>query len=278
MNKSKLGIYFDTLTITTIACFIIYIWINKSLKNAFFSFFICIFIYLLLFFVIFMHLNNKHNLTKINILDQKFSNLCLKFFTYSTDEINAMFYSNLLSCTKINNYFFKNNYAYFYINLKTILNENDFHFINNFYQNHMQLPLIIVYKSACDDFLNLILNSPTKYHLKNFNELFSLMKSKNLFPIKKDTAKNKYEKFNKFKTNIIKSLTKNNFAKFLFSGLSLVILSIFIPYSFYYLIFGSILLILSIVCLFAKNKTPNTSNIDLISLTKKDWQIVSLNF
>ena len=38
-----------------------------------------------------MHLNNKNNLTKINILDQKLSNLCLNFFTYSTDEIKNAF-------------------------------------------------------------------------------------------------------------------------------------------------------------------------------------------
>ena len=268
MNKTKLSLYFDSLIITTITSFILYIWINRYLKNAILSFFICIFIFILMFFIIFKHLTSKYNINKVKISEQKFADSCLNYLIYSNLSFDIKYFSNLLSSNHISNNIYKNNYANFYINLKSSLNEIDFHIANDWYQNtNKNTPLIFISFNQTDEFKNLLNNSPIKFYNSTFYDLFLLMKNKNLFPIQKQTQNNK---FKIKKLNLLNSLTKNKFFKFFLSGLSLISLSIFIPFSFYYMIFGSILLLLSIFCLFNKKQSPITSNINLNLLTKKD--------
>ena len=65
MVKSKLSIFFDTLLISFIVFLLSYIWLQKYLKNAILSFFICIFAFLIVFFIIFSNFKNKYNKHKL---------------------------------------------------------------------------------------------------------------------------------------------------------------------------------------------------------------------
>ena len=86
---------------------------------------------------------------------------------------------------------------------------------------------------------------------------FQSIKSKNLFPksITKKINVKKQSKFLVIKNNIKEAITKARFKEFFFSGLSLVAISIFVPFSLYYLISGTIFLIISILCLIVKKSS-----------------------
>lgn len=271
MNKTKLSVYFDTFLITTISVFLLYIWINKYIKNAILSFFICNIIYFLLFFVIFKYLNNKLTISNLKTKDKKICDFILNYLTYSSESINQNFFKNLLNINHISNNYFKNEKSYFYIDIKSNLDSKSFHKINNFYLSlNSNLPLTIIYKNYTPEFKELILNNPNQFNLINFDELYSIMKAKNFYPTSiTNNQKSKLKKLKQIKQKTISSLTKNNFFKFLFSGLSLITLSLFIPFSFYYLIIGSILIILSIISLFNKSEKSIKSITDLSSLIKK---------
>ena len=89
-----------------------------------------------------------------------------------------------------------------------------------------------------------------------------IMSQKNLYPIQKDTIKIIPYK-TKFKNNIktkCESVTSKHFKEFFFSGLSLLFLSLVVPFSNYYLITGTFLLIVSIISLFRKNTDTSSNN------------------
>ncbi len=271
MTKSRLSIFFDTFLISTIICFLVYIWINRYLKNAFFSFFICIFAYILMFFIIFKNLTNKFNKSKLSKLDMDLSNKYFQFLTYSKSDHVIKYFENLLNAKYLKDNLFYNDKFYFYINIKTNLTPYDFHIANEFYLNsNKTLPLLFIGKSTTDEFTSLNNNSPNPYNVLLQDSIFLLMKKLNNYPVNVTIKNYKFDKLKKFKDNAIKSFSKKHFFKFLFSGLSLITISIFIPFSLYYLFSGTLLLIFSIICLFSKNSNNNQTNIDISSLIKKD--------
>ena len=272
MTKSKLSIFFDTLTISLLISFLTYIWINRYLKNAILSYFICNITLILLFFVIFKFLLKKYNLNKMRNLDTKNANIYLNHLIYSTEINNKKFFEKLLDSKQIYKNIFENNSDYFYIEIKNKLTENDFHRANDFYlSSNTNKQLSFICNNYTDDFKNLISSSPIKYNLFYFYDLFAIMKLKNIFPYKIQLNNDRFKKLKKFKTKVLSSLTKNHFKNFLLSGLSLVVASLFIPFSYYYLLSGSFLLVLSIICLFNKNKKlKNNTSLETIIIKKTD--------
>lgn len=269
MTKTKLSTMFDSFFISTTLSFILYLWINRYLKNAKISLFICIIAYILMFFTIFKKENSKYNLNKLKFQDQKLANLQLSFLIYSSDKINNDYFCKLLNCTHITNNIFENKQTYFYINLKTELNDFDFHFANNFYETTLKSKsLVFIYNKINDSFKNLILNAPTKFEIFDFNNLFLFMKEKQLYPSSINIKNSRLKKLKLFKEKTLSSLTKKHFFKFFFSGISLLFISIFIPFSFYYMIFGTILLIFAIACLFCKH-SPLKNNSSLKNFIDK---------
>lgn len=267
MNKTKLSVILDSVLITFAIDILIFVLLNKIIKNANFSFFICIFIGVTVFYMIFKHFNNKFNLTKIGFTEQNNAKFYLNFLTYTNSNFDINFYSNLINATLKSENIYENINAYFYINLKTKLTDFDFKILNEFYTNFNNKPFIIINKSYTEEFIILLNNSPLKYILVDYLELYNLMKLKNIFPTTLQKSV-KFKKLKSLKNNATNSFNKKNFFKFFLSGISLITLSIIFPFIKYYFIFGTLLLIFSIICLFNKNKTQN-SRLDLFSLTKK---------
>ena len=130
----------------------------------------------------------------------------------------------------------------------------DFVYANNFYlETDKKLPLCFIAESLSDEFIELAKESPIKYSIFFADDLFSIMKSKKIFPkdIKIDENQKKYF-FKSKKIKFIESLSKARFKDFFFTGLSLIVISIIVPYTLYYLISGTILLIFSFLCLIIK--------------------------
>lgn len=272
MTKSKLAVFFDSIIIALIVFIVSYTWVAKLIKNAFFVFFVCIFISLLLFFVVFLHGLKKHTFLKIKNKELKFFENCLLHLKFCSLIDYISFLEKLLNIKHIQGYMFENKQNYFYINLKSELNTDSFFSANNFFLTHnINKNLHFISSETSESFCNLLSSSPIKFQHHSSNELFEIMKNNNLYPIKNIPANSsKYINLKKYKDKILGVLNKSKFKDFFFSGLSLLLISFFIPYSYYYLFFGTILITLSVICLFRKNKQQiNSSTKSLSEIIKK---------
>lgn len=274
MIKNKFAIFFDSLIICLLTSFVIFIWSSKYIKNAIFCYFVCILIFLLMFVVIFNYSLKKYNIKKLSIKDIKFASVCFNsLINFSHHEL-INFYEKLFDAKQISNNIFSNNNIYFYIDLQKHLTDSDFLNANQFYlETDKSLPLIFVSIGFTEEFNKLLSLSSFNYQTYESADVFNLMKNTNLYPASETQSqpKNIKNTFLKAKTKFIGALTKNKFKNFFLSGLSLILISIFIPYSIYYQIFGTFFLILSIVCLFDKSTNNNQNQkTSLTSLIKKD--------
>ncbi len=259
MYKTKLAIIIDSIFISIIFFIISFIWINKYIKNAILSFIVSNIIAILWFIVIFKFSLKRHNLKNLKNKDLKLAEKCLNKLKFYDDNSTIKFFEKLLNSTNVSSNIYTNKNLYFYVQVKKPLCEDDFFIANNYFiSTKNQLPLCFIGCNVSNEFSTLIENSPITYEVYNSSDLYLLMKESNTFPdeIQEEQQITKKTYLKKFKNKFLSSITKNHFKDFFISGLSLIVLSIFIPYSLYYSIFGSILLILSIVSLFNKNKAP----------------------
>lgn len=255
--KSKIAIFFDTLFICFIIFVIIYFWLMKLIKNAFLSLFCSISLSILIFFFVFKFSIKKFKLNKISIQDQKFARKCFEKLRYLDSTSSNKFYETLLDISHINGNIFNGTKSVFYISTKHILTDLDFMTAYDYYlTNKINSELSFISSEVSESFTKLVQNSPIKINMFSETDLFLIMKEKNLYPEAKSETQNNPKKFSIAKTKLTSSITRTHFKEFFFSGLSLIFISVVIPFSTYYLIFGSILLLLSLISLFIKNKTP----------------------
>jgi len=269
MIKSKLAITIDSVFISLLCSFILYAWINRYLKNAFLSFFICNIALVLLFFIFFKYFIKKHNLENLKEKDLSLAKKCFHHLKYCPDNESITFFEKLLNSKNKTTNIYENHNQIFYINIKQPLCENDFLTANEYkLSSPKNKNLFFISIAETEDFKNTLSSSPITYTLYNQTELFELMKIKNYFPIN-SFSKDKFSKFKLLKTKLKQSLSKQNFKHFLFSGLSLIAISLFLPFMFYYLIIGTILIFLSLVCLLSKPTQTEKPKQKLIDIIKK---------
>lgn len=268
MKKSNFALFIDSLFLSFSITFIIYLWLNKIYKNANLVNFISI-IVLILSFTLFLFFFFKHNnklISKSN--NEKFLNECINSLILSSNLDYKNFICKLLNCSHIENYTYKLEDKIIYINIKTELSSNDYFNMQEIvFTNSIQTTkLYFIYKTKNKSFDDIISISNYEIELISFEILAKLMTQKNIYPIQKEST-TKHSLKNKIINNFKKqyqSITNKHFKEFFFSGLSLLFLSIIVPFSNYYLITGTILLIISILSLFRKNIEPSSSNTDFL--------------
>lgn len=268
MKKSNFALFIDSLFLSFSITFIIYLWLNKIYKNANLVNFISI-IVLILSFILFLFFFFKHNnklISKSN--NEKFLNKCINSLILSSNLDYKNFICKLLNCSHIENYTYKLEDKIIYINIKTELSSNDYFNMQEIvFTNSIQATkLYFIYKTKNKSFDDIISISNYEIELISFEILAKLMTQKNIYPIQKEST-TKHSLKNKIINNFKKqyqSITNKHFKEFFFSGLSLLFLSIIVPFSNYYLITGTILLIISIFSLFRKNIEPSSSNTDFL--------------
>lgn len=270
MIKTKLAIIIDSCLISLSLTLIVYIWCARYIKNAFFIYFVCILALLCLFNVVFKHFLKRYKIEHINLKDSKIADKSFNFLKYCSAQNYNFFFEKLLNSKHINGKIFENQSTIFYINLKTITTDLDFQIANEFYQNSAPCKnLIFILDTKTNEFESLISNSPITLQTYNKPELFELMKHRNTFPVEA----NFQTKLKTFKLPHI-TLSKSRFKELFFSGISLLAISLIIPYTFYYLFVGSFLLILSIICLFKKAPPIEKSKQKLEDLIKEKDNVI----
>ncbi len=269
MIKSKLAIFFDSFFSSLITNFLLFVWINRYVKNAFLSLFICNLISLCLFFALFLQQNKKYNIKKIKHNQQKFLENSYQHLIFCEEKECQKYFETLFSCTHINGCFYENYSNIFFINTKTQTTENDFFSANNLYlKSNKSKNIIFICGDISENFTKLISSSPNKFYVFNKLNLFEIMQDKQIYPIKEIPLNNQKQfNFKSLKSKLSSSLTRNRFKDFFISGVSLLTISLFIPHSLYYMFFGSLLIIFSIFCLFNKSK---------LKLEKQDTSLKTL--
>lgn len=267
MTKSKLALFIDSLFISFLISSIIYLWTRRILKNANLVNFFCILIFILSFGLIFNLFlrSNKKSIFKIN--NNKFINSCLNYLITCSLQDYSKYLCTLLGCELIENFYYKKANKIFYINIKTSLTDKDFIEIQEFICNKfVGTTCIILYRKKEKSFDDIFELSSSKFILLDYETLKTVIIQKGIYPIEnnqniKVSFKDKLKTTLKTKTA---GISRKHFKELFFSGISLLFLSLIVPFSNYYLIVGTILVTISIITLFKKNYIP--TNIDNIKI------------
>lgn len=274
MAKSKLAIFFDTFVVVIIIFVLSYFWTTRLSKNAFLGLFVSLLLSFLVFILIFKHSIKKYKLDKITFRDQKLSKICFQKLRFMPTNNLIQYMEKLLNSKHISNNIFKNENSYFYVSVKTTLSEKDFFSALEHIENLNESCISFICLSADDNFIKLANEYANEYN-KNINvfmdvDLFLIMKENNMYPENTNVETKKQKKITALKKKFSSSINRFHFKEFFFSGLSLIVLSMIIPFSTYYLVFGSVLLLLALISLFFKgNKNKTTTKTKtLLELTK----------
>lgn len=266
MVKTKTALIFDSLFISFLTTLLIYIWCNK-VKNANLLHFILILINILLFVLIlltFLKYNNK-KIFKSN--NEHFLNSCINFLIQCDYKSYDEFICKLIGCKKLANFFYKYKNQFLYINIKTNLSSHDYFRAQELYfENKLgDEKLLFIYNTKDASFDEIVKISKLNFSLKPKLILIQLMQEKQCFPINKKDS-NSPSLIQKIKSSIkakSSTITKSHFKEIFFTSLSLLFLSLVVPFSKLYLITGTILLIISLISVFKKDlpEKQNDSNI-----------------
>ena len=258
-----------TLAICFVLFIVEYFWLYKLIKNAILCIITSILLNILTFIAIFEFSIKKFKLKKISFQDQKLAKKCFNELIFMKSKSLVTFLENLLSSKHISNNLYENDEATFYVNLISPCNERDFHEAYNYILSNNK-PLYFICSKATEEFQNLVANSPIKLEVFSEVDLFILMKEKNLYPFQLEPQPSPRQNVLNLKNKFKNSITKSHFKEFFFSGLSLIVISIVIPFSIYYLVCGTLLLLLSVACLFFKNNTTVKKSKNSLSAIVKD--------
>jgi len=269
MYKSKLAIALDSILISLLTFIVTFFWTRRFIKSAFFAIFICIFVSLCLFVVIFCYFIKKYKYNKLSLSEQKHLKLCIENLKFSPIQTQIEFFENLFSAKSKGNKIFENSNYIVLINIRNQLCENDFYNAID-YSFSSQKKVIFVCVNFNNEFKNLYFNYSHNFQIFYINDLYQLMKASNKFPINQPQQPCFKQKLKIRLTTFISTISRHRFKDYFLSGLSLVFLSFFIPYSLLYLLIGSILLFLAIICLLTKkNNIISKKQVSLIDTIKK---------
>lgn len=266
MSKFKIIRILDTVFKTSVVFLIAFAWINFYLENLWLVFLLSISITMLICYIlnIFSVKKNAKKQNEASVLQQiEMSNMSMQLKTDSEKSKyiaslvkgdNKKIHTAYVSYTKndinkIVTYYYKTSILDEYILLDII---------NKFlYKSDEIIVLCTQYTDKANKIASSIANH--KISLLNKSETYFNLFSKNDCVPKSNLITEKATKFT-FKDFWQKFSSKNNAKKFFLSGLLLLVVSIIIPYSVYYIVFGSLLMIFALICFVrGKRKSENTN-------------------
>lgn len=253
MSKFKIINLIDKIFITTAIFLMIYAWINFFVRDLWITFILSLiftFASTFLLFYMFNKKQEKQKTTKQQFLDMNEKFLAFKLLNIQ-DKLNLvkLIIENKNTCTIVDNVLlYKDNEKNVEISIYTEQEKLTQNTIENLISNRHKATEIL--KIICCD---MDANLNTKL-LKNL-EIEIITKSKlyndyflqfSTFPLCENLNTKKEKK--KFKEVLKNFFIPSKAKSYFLCGLILIFSSIILPYHTYYLIFGSILLIFSIIC------------------------------
>lgn len=269
MIKSKFALIIDSLFISALISILSFMWLRKIIKNAIlvriFQILTLVFCFILILY--FLIKSNKRKLFSNS--NKKFVDFCYYYLIASNDTFYIEFIHKLFNAKHIEDYLFKIDDKIFYINIKFKLTDKTFFFIQELlFKNKLnETQIQIIHREKDVSFDNLLSYSQLKINTISSDIILETMNKNNIYPIEKSEQKTLklHQKIKaKFKKQF-NTISKHHFKEIFFSALSLLFISFISPFSNYYLIIGSILLIISIIVLFKRDYNSNKSELDLLN-------------
>ena len=258
MKKIKLSLFLDYFLVTLIIFFISFVWCRYIFKNLILSIATSIILSLLIV-TIFVKVKNRREIRKKRKKDiTSHIEECANALLFNSFEENAYFYKNILD--KKYKIEIKPSFLYLENSLNRValfllfdvkkINQDQVIFCLKSVKKYDLTKIVII----CNSYDNNVLNITKNYNIKtiilnkqqNYNEILSVY---NAFP-QTDTKLKLDEKLT-FSVIINNAINKKKFKTYFMGGIFLFIASLFIQYNIYYIIFSSVMFLLSILCLFS---------------------------
>lgn len=268
MNKSKFAILVDSIFISILISLLNFVWLNKIIKNANLFYFFLILLFLSTIIVISVSLFKLNGRKILKSNNDKFLNSAFQYLITCNKNEYINFIIKLINCKHIDDYLFKLEKKFIYLNIQTTLTDRDFLLAQElYYQNKTSnSTLFILYRNKDKNFDEILSLSQNNYQLISSEIISKLMQKNNLYPIEKATPSHKSfkQKVTTFFKSKTKGISRSHFKEIFFTSISLIFLSFITPFSNYYLILGTILLLISIITLFMKNTPQKNSEADFL--------------
>ena len=253
MSKYKIINLIDKLFISICIFLVIYAWINFFIRNLYLTFLLSLIFTFACVFLLYFFINKKQ--TKKVASKNYLRDIEEKFLAFRllSKENKILFISKILSLaykTEIKNNllcYYKNDKKHLVIIATNFEKLNEYEFINLLEEIPNKVDCIDI---ICNNYtpsinVNILKDIKTNFITKkNLYEDYFLKNQ--IFP---DTSKiNKETHKVKLKDLMINFFAPHKAKSFFFCGLILIFSAIILPYHYYYLIFGTLFLISSIIC------------------------------
>jgi len=253
MSKFKIINLIDKVFITTAVFLIVYAWINFFIRNLWTTFLLSIIFTSALTFLLFYFLNRRQEKKSNQKNKQKAVNENFLAFRLMNKNQQLNLLCEIINketiCTQNNDCltFYKEGKKHQLIVASHIEKLNQFELENLLQNLEKDTQIFIV---ICNEILNnlntkILNNLEIKFVMKNelFNDFFC---KQNIYP---DCSNLRVEKTKiKFRDLIKNFFVPSKAKSYFLCGLVLIFSSIILPFHTYYLIFGSVLLLFSIIC------------------------------
>lgn len=258
ISKQNFISVFDTIFITTLLTLFTFVWLKYFIKNNILSFVISFIISLILVFIFTLRKKSKleKKITKIET-DKRIDSFIYSFFLLGKDETSKLIYNNIKKikpATLNENIIICEDENIFSFLHKEELTLND---ISHIYQKAKKLnidtiTLLTINSSKTVSDFSKSINDVNIKILSKKQTFYSYIQRYAIYP--KILVAQKTSKKESFFKLIKLSFNRERTKHFVFSGIIMLIFSLFFKYNLYYVIVSSLLFIFAIISYFLKNK------------------------
>ena len=251
MNKNIIATVIDRIGRYLIVFFIFFAWLRYYLYSLWADVILSAALTLLINIIIDAITNASQNKKRQSIAEQKKIENCAEQLKLMSNSARVDFLVSLINNAK--NVKKSKKYAYFYKNTHKYMlfftNDNKKEFIYDVISNYKNKcdRLILVADSWPDDCAIISKNLGSVILLDKVAMYNQFYLPQNKYPDAKIEIR-QIEKV-KIKDIALACIKRKNFSRYLMAGLVIMFASIIMPYNIYYIIWGSILLVISLICL-----------------------------
>lgn len=256
MVKSKFAQFIDMILFIIGFSLISFAWINKYIKITWLSFIIVSLFSFIIAKLIWSKNTKKYNRAKLKNAELQYGEACINHLALHPDQTIPLFKKIITESVKNGNFLCKNdNLYYFDYSSEKTTTEVITKILNKL--KHTKKQKCYLFTSALTDKASKLL--PQNIILVSDYDAYLLMKERQIFPI--DKSESAKIKKHRIKNAIFSAISKKKAKPYLFYGTLLILTSFIMPYSKFYIVIGTLLIVLALVCLCVKNKESNKLNL-----------------
>ncbi len=251
MSKFKIVNLIDKIFVTISLFLLVFAWINFYMRSLWTSFILATIISIALINIIYFFINKKQ--TKINnikVNNEKIDNMFLAFKLSSKEEklnlLNKIYSVNFLTKIKKGVLFYEKDNKQHQIILATHFDKVDQRTLLNLLDENATNADCYDVICVSSEYINSNIYANKSINIINKEKLYKLFVETSVFPNTEMLAKNISKP--KFKDILREFFVPSKSKSYFFCGLILIFSSIILPYHYYYIVFGSVFLLFSIIC------------------------------